>query len=268
MTTNAPGPAAAPTTPETPPMGLPQTIGTPETPPVVEPPQPTAEEQRIAALEAQNRQILEQNQQMMQMLMTSRTAAPAAPVAPPALQPFSLDGLPDAVAAPKDFMTGLTQRIQQREAQLGQFLTHNITTQVARGAALDGVFNRFNVQHSELAKKGALLQGAAVQEFQALQAQGIDPVNVAMQNPDSLVARIAARMNSELGVQPTTTTPGFVPNGAPMTPGSPPTQVGNNTSRVAGLAGGSGTPTAPRAPAAPKGFVEQLNEARRNSGIF
>lgn len=258
---------------------LPHTIGSnepdPNAAPPAAPPEPTAEQQRLAALEQTNQQILAQNQQLMQMLMSQRAAPPVtAPAGPQPLQPFTLEGIPDPVSAPKDFATQLTQRIQQREAQQAQYLTHNITTQVARGAAMDALFNRFSFAHPELAKKGATLQGAATQEFQALGAQGIDFVQVAQQNPDSLVARIAQRMSSELGVQQQ---PNGQPNvahvgnvhGAPLTPYSPPTptQPQPNASRAAGIAGGSGTPTPPRAPAPPMSFIDQLNKARRDSGL-
>lgn len=277
MITNAPGTPTAPG-----PAGpanfdgsntlFPHTIGAdtpdPNAPVAPAPVEPTHEQLAQQARDAQFEQLMQSNQQMLQMLMQQRSpqgqTQPAAPQAPPA---FTLEGLPDAVSAPKDFTTQLAQRIQQRDAQLGQYITQNVTAQVARGAAMDGVFNRFQMQHSDLAKKGALLQGAAITEFQALQAQGIDPVSVAQQNPDSLVARIAARMQSELGVAPTGAAPGPVgqQHGAPLTAYSAPTQP--NASRVAGIQGGSGMPATPRAPAPPRGFVDQLNDARKASGL-
>lgn len=277
---NAP---AGPTAPTGTPEGLfPHTIGDntpdPNAPVAPGPAEPSAEDQRFAALEASNAAILAQNAQMMQMLMTQRV--PQGPAAPQALQapaPFSLEGLPDAVAAPKDFMTQLGQRISQREQQQAQYLTHNITQQISRGAAMDGMFNRFTMQHSELAKKNSLLQGAALTEFQALQAQGIDPVSVAQQNPDALITRIAQRMQTELGVQPTapgaapaapTAQPGGLYHGAPLTSYSPPTPAQPSAARVAGLQGGSGMPTPPRAPAPPRGFVDQINDARKRDGLI
>lgn len=256
------GPADG-TAPVTPPSGihqlLPHTIGAPEPEQTPEPVQLTPEQQRLAALEQQNAAILQQNQQMLAMLMTQqRPQGPAQPQGPQPLPAFTLDGIPDPVQAPKDFTTQLTQRIQQREQQLGQFITHNVTQQIARGAAMDGVFNMFRGQHAELAKKGALLQGAAFTEFQALQQQGIDPVTVAQQNPDTLVARIAARMQQELGVTPQGGQPGPAQNF-----GAQP-----NAARAAGIGGGSGTPVQQRAAPAPLGFVEQLNKARRESGLI
>lgn len=262
---NTPAGPAAPAIDAAPPFGLPHTIGAPEPAAVEEQAQPTAEELRFQQLEQTNQQILQQNNQLMQMLMQNRTpAGPAAPQVPQPPPALTFDGLPDAVSAPKDFNTQLAARIQQREQQQAAYLTHNITTQVARGAAMDNVFNRFSSQHSELAKRASHLQGAAILEFQQLQAQGIDPVSVAMQNPDSLVGRIAARMNSELGTAPAA--PGGQQHGAPMTPYSPPTAP--NAARAVGVQGGSGMPVTPRAPAPPKSFVDQLIEARQKSGVF
>lgn len=268
------GPAVSNGPPATPPPDgihqlIPHTIGAPDPAPVVEQAPPTPEQLAQQQRDQQFEALIQQNQQMMQMLLTQGRApqGPAAPVVQP-LQPFTLDGLPDAVAAPKDFVAQLGQRIQQREQQLGQFIATNVTTQIARGAAMDNVFNTFRHQHSDLAKRGALLQGAAYQEFAALQQQGIDPVAVAQQNPDSLVARIAQRMQLELGVAPGQTTQpagGPAAHGMPMTPFSPPTP---NASRAAGIGGGSGTPATPRAAPAPLGFVEQLNKARRESGLI
>lgn len=274
MTTNAPtapGPAG-PANFDGSNTLFPHTIGSNEPDPnAVQPTEivTTAEELRLQQLEQTNQAILAQNAQMMQLLMQQRAPqGPAQPVvqAPPE---FTLDGLPDAVSAPKDFTTQLAQRIRQRDAQQAQYLTHNITQQISRGAAMDGVYNRFQMQHSDLAKKGALLQGAAIAEMQALQQQGIDPVTVAQQNPDSLVQRIAARMQQELGVQPngSTTQPTGHQHGAPLTAFSPPTPSQPNASRVAGIQGGSGMPATPRAPAPPRGFVEQLNDARKAAGL-
>lgn len=268
------GPAAptAPTTTEGAPFGLPHTLGSdipdPNAVQPTTPVAPTPEELRFQQQDQQIQALIASNQQMMQMVMSQRPQGPAAPVIQ-APAPFTLEGLPDAVAAPKDFVTQLGQRIAQREQQNTAYLTHNITQQISRGAAMDGVFNRFQNQHSELAKRSATLQGAAIAEFQALQQQGIDPVSVAQQNPDSLVARIAQRMQAELGIQPAQLgAPGANQHGAPLTPYSPPTPTQPSAARVAGLQGGSGMPVTPAAPAKPRGFVDQLNDARKASGLI
>lgn len=251
---------------------IPQTLGTPEPPvPPPEPQAPTADD-RLSALEAQLAAQREQNAQLLAAIAQRPMVAPQ-PVAPaaPALQPFSLDGIPDPVQAPTDFTRQLTERIRQREQQLGQYITQNVTQQVARGAALDSLYNRFNVQQPELAKRSALLQGAASVVFNQLRAQGIDPTDVAAQNPDSLIASIAQRMTQELGgvVAPSTPTPpapGFVPHGAPMLPTSPPTGAAS-PARTAGIAAGSATPRVPTPPAPPPGFVSQLLAARAKDGL-
>ena len=267
MTTNAAPPAPNSDSLSTlfpPTIGL--TTPDPNAPAPAPTPEPTAEQLAAQQRDAQFAQLMQQNQQMMQMLMQQR----APQNAPPTIQapaPFTLEGLPDAVAAPKDFVTQLGQRIQQREQQTQQYLTHNITQQISRGAAMDGVFNRFQIQHPELAKKSGFLQGTAIAEFQALQQQGIDPVSVAQQNPDSLVARIAQRMQSELGVTPAAPQPNGLQHGAPLTAFSPPTPIQPNASRVAGIQGGSGMPTPPRPPAPPRSFIDQLNDARKASGL-
>lgn len=246
-----------PSTPANPPAdsamnSLPQTLGTPE--PTPEPTQPPAEltdeQKRIAALEANLAAMQAQNAQLLQLAMRP-VQQPVAPTPEPA--EFDLEGLPDPVQAPKDFTTQLTQRIRQRDAQRDQRLTQNITTQVSRGAALDALYNRFTVQQPELAKRQALLQGAASVEFQRLQQQGIDPVTVAQQNPDSLIGLIAQRMTAELGGAPVAQQPG--------TPGS--------AARVAGLPGGSNGTTRPttKAPAT-KGFTDQIKEQQQKMGLL
>lgn len=282
-TPNQPGTPGTPSNPPSPtdaPTIFPATIGSNEPDPNAVQPAPTEpdpNEQRFAALEAQNAQLLQQNQQFMQTLqfMMNRPATPVAP-APAEPPAFTLDGLPDPVSAPKDFTAQLQERIRQRDTQLTQQLTSNITTQIARGAALDNLYNRFSYQHPELAKRDATLRGAVNVEFNRLQQMGLDPALIAQQNPDSLIANIAARMNQELGIQQqqsgSGTTPTFVPgqpaHGAPMTPASPATPGAPNAARVAGIAGGSGQPRTPTPPPAPKGFVAQLNEQRAKDGLI
>lgn len=245
-------------------LPFPQTIGEPE--PSAPAPEPTAEEQRIAALEAQLAQQSQQTQQLLQA-MTSyvRPTQPAQPAQPAAPPEFSLDGLPDPVSAPKDFMAQLQARIREREQQQAQYLTSNITSQVARAAAVDGLYNRFASQHSELAKRSALLRGTADMVFRELQSQGIDPVAVAMQNPDSLVATLAARMQAELGTAAAPAPGGQPQHGMPFLPGAAPTP----SARTQGIAGGSAGPARPpAAPAAPKSFLQQLNETRQRDGLI
>lgn len=251
---------------------IPPTIGEPA--PVADAPiEKTPEQLRLEALEAQNAQIMQQNQQLVSSLnlMMQRPVQQVQQAQPQAMPEFNLDGLADPVAAPKDFMTGLQNRIRQREGQMAQTITSAITTQVSRGAALDSLYNGFRHQHSELAKKQGLLQGATTLEFQRLQQQGIDPALVAMQNPDSLIAAIAQRMHAELGTQPGTVTPGAQPNPQPQNGANYPQTLGAplSAARVAGIQGGTqnvqrGAP----APVTPPGFTDQIKAQQKKMGLY
>jgi hypothetical protein len=240
----------------------PQTIGDntpdPNAPvaPVVE---LTPEQQRIAALEAQIAEQTAQNARMLQtmdLLVQNRQPAAAPQPAPQPVE-FSLAGLPDNVENPTGFMAGLQERIRQRDAHLTNTITSQVTTQVSRGAALDSVFNTFKGSHPELAKRDALLRGAALVEFQELQGRGIDPVAVAMQQPNTLITNIAARMNRELGIEPGANGGQQPTNGQPQ-----------NAARTVGLGAGSSQQGAkPPAPAV-KSFTQALKDAQMRDGLI
>lgn len=299
---SAPGPQA-PTAPDDggiSPLAIPLTIGEPESAPEL-----TPEQQEIATL---RQQLEAQGQQTQQLLgavtqMVQRQQYPQqypqqqAPQEPAGLPEFSLDGLPDPVSKPTDFTKQLQERIAARDTQLTQHLTNNITQnitgQLSRAHAMDSVYNRFVQQHPDLARYQSMVQGAAAAEFSNLKQYGYDPAMIAQQNPDSLVANIAARMQSELGIQPgQQPAPGQAPtapaapyqgqaypqHGQPLTPLAPPTHHGQppaapgmppGAARTQGIAGGSapGAPTSPTAPA-PPGFTAQLNKQRQADGLI
>ena len=248
---------------------IPLTIGDPE--PVAPAAAPSAEQQRLAELEQQLQQQGSQMQQMLQAMtqMATRGAqpVPAAPAAP-AFPDFSLEGLPDPISKPTEFTKQLQQAIGQREAALTQHLTtnltHNITSQLTKAQALDRCYDRFTAAHPDLARYSTLLQGAFLAESNNYRQHGIDPLDVAAQNPDSLIANIAQRMRAELGVTAPAAAAG-VSHGQPLTPFAPPT---HGAARTQGIAGGS-APTAPAPVApAPAGFTAQLNAQRQRDGLI
>lgn len=237
----------------------PQTIGDPNvdnSPPAPPAPEPTPEQQRIAALEAELEAQREREQRYLQALdsLVTRNAAPVAPVDPPAppAPAIDLNDLPDPVQSPTDFKTKLAETLTGAFTQTAA-AQQQLLGQMTRAQVLDNLWNRFRSDPSraDLAKREALLQGAAAVTFNELRARGIDPVAIAAQNPDSLIGAIVTRMQAEIGA-PTAGAAPAAPSGA----------------RAATVAGGS-APPAPAAPAQPKppSFIEQHRAARRALGI-
>lgn len=242
-------------------LPFPHTIGDPNVDNSEHPeaPQPTAAEQQLAEMRAlieqQNQAFAQREQFYQQQLDTlmQQRAAPAQAAPTPAPLP-SLDDLPDPLQNPTNYNRVLAERIAAREAALVQNVSQNVLSEVTRATALDSLWNRFNGQHTELAKKQTLLQGAAAVTFNELRARGLDPVAVAAQNPDSLISAIATRMQAELGA-------------APGTPGAQPATGG--AARTMGLSGGS-TATPGPAPQQPKipSFHQQHLKAQADLGLI
>ena len=194
---------------------------------------------------------------MMRPVGVQPAAAPVGPTAPA----FDLSDLPDPVQNPKEYNKALQTKISSLITESSQSQQQALISQQTAATALNGLYTRFNSAHPDLAKRQILMQGAAAAEFGALRANGIDPISVAQQNPDGLVANIVARMNAELGVSPTTPTqPGPTAPAAPVAPGA---------ARADSIAGPS-QPTAPTAPTAPKAksFTQQLKESQAADGLI
>lgn len=191
------------------------------------------------------------------LMMRPMTAAPTAPQAPAAPTGLDLSDLPDPVQNPKEYNTALAAKVNGYITESTHSQQQALMSQMTSAQALNGVYAKLQGQHPELAKRQILLQGAAAAEFGQLRAQGIDPLMIAQQNPDGLVANIVNRMNAELGVAP-----GQAPT-APTTPTSP------GAARADSVAGGS-QPAGPTAPTAPKtkSFTQQLKAAQQADGLI
>lgn len=137
--------------------------------------------------------------QSLETLLTQR-AQPTQQQQVAAPESVSFDDLPDPVQNPKEYNRALAERINLREQQLTNTLSQQFMSQMTRAQTMDSLWNRFTVQQPELAKRSALLQGAAAVTFNELRVRGVDPEAIAQQNPDSLIGLIAQRMQNELGV--------------------------------------------------------------------
>lgn len=141
-------------------------------------------------------------------------------------EPLSFDDLPDPVQNPKEYNRALAERINLREQQLTNTLSQQFMGQMTRAQTMDSLWNRFTIQQPELAKRSALLQGAAAVTFNELRMRGVDPESIAQQNPDSLIGLIAQRMQSELGI-------------SGQQGGQSPAQQQGSPARTQGIQGGS-----------------------------
>lgn len=152
------------------------------------------------------------------------------------------DDLPDPVDKPDDFRRALAQKFEtalaQRERQQ--------STVSQRQQVLDSMWNRFQAEHPDLAKRQALVQGAAAFEANMLRQSGIDTDTYIRSNPDGFISRVVQRMREELGE-------GEAPK---------------DTGRTAGVSGG--TVSQSKAKAAPKapGFIEQMRKAQMEDGLY
>lgn len=266
----------------------PHTIGEPEPPAPA--PELSDEQKRLQQLEqelAEQRQQWNQREQhyqsTLEALMAQRYPAqgyqqgpaqgqqPAQPQTPQ----FSLDDLPDPIQSPTEFKTKLAEKIGTTLQSQSQSQAQ-VYEQMARGQALDSVWNRFTTQHAELAKHDLLVNGASQQLMSDLRARGIDPVALAMQNPDSLVGALAERVQAGLA-QFSGQQPGQQPG-----PGQPPQQLGPaqqgqqpapqqhqpGAPRTQGFATGSTATGAPQQPQQPPSFTEQLKKAQQDMGVL
>lgn len=218
--------------------------------------------------EAQQREArLTETIQTLMMRPAAVTPQNAEPTQQPTQQPtqFDLSDLPDPVQNPKAYNEALQARLTDYIGQTTQSQQQALLSQVSSAQALNGLWNRLQGQHPELAKRQILLQGAAAAEFSQLRAQGIDPVAVAAQNPDGLVANIVNRMQAELGID--TNAQG---QPGPTTPTTPPAGVQPGASRAAGVAGGSqpSVPTQPTAPPKTSTFTDQLKQSQIRDGLI
>lgn len=236
---------------------FPATIGDP-TPPTPETVVLTPEQQQLAELRAELEREraagAEREQRYLQSMdaMMTRAAAPPAHATAPVVPTFDLSDLPDAIQSPTEFKTKLVEKVNGFVTGAVQSSQQDLMAQMTRASALDGLWNKFNVTQPELAKRPALAQGAAAVTFNEMRARGIDPVAVAAQNPDSLIASIVTRMQAELGT----------PAGAVTTPGA----SGARAASVAGGSAGAG-PTTVVTPKPPS-FVDQHKAAQRALGLI
>ncbi len=231
----------------------------------------TADQQGLADLTTQFQTFREEStareaglQETIQTLITRPApVAAAAPVAPVAPAVLDLDGLPDPVENPKEFKTQLATVVAGHIATQSQNANQEVLSQVNRASVMNNLWTRFSGEHPELGKRVALARGAADLEFNALRAQGIDPIAIAEQNPESMIGNIVNRMNAEL--VPAVAVAPVVPGAIPVIPVAP---AAPQVARVADIAGPSSLTTpAPTAPK-PKGFVQQLKEIQLKDGVI
>lgn len=157
--------------------------------------------------------------------------------------PVKFDDLPDPVDKPEDFRRTLAQKFEMALAQRER--RQSVMSQ--QQALLDGMWNRFQTEHPDLAKRPALVQGAAAIEATALRQSGIDMDAYLRSNPDGFLSRVVQRMRAELGMEATTP---------------------KDSGRTVGVSGG--TVSQAKAPAAPKApsFMEQMRKFQAEDGLY
>lgn len=163
----------------------------------------------------------------------------------------SLDDLPDPTTDPDKFKTALSEYVNGAIAQG----TQQITQQSKRAQDMDGLMSKFSTDYPDLAKRDALLRGATAVEAQALRARGIQDVEAAvLANPDDFLKRVAARMNTELGIA-----------GSGENNGK---QHRQNVNRTGGVSSGTRTASGQKPDAKPAGFVNQLRDKQLADGLY
>lgn len=203
------------------------------------------ERERAAAAEKEQRYL-----QSLDSIVTKNVARPVVPEPEvPSQATLQLDDLPDPVQSPTEFKQKLVEKVTGYVAQQTASTQQQLLAQMNRAQVLDNLWNRFRSDPSraELAKREALLQGAAAITFNELRNKGLDPVVVASTNPDSLIGAIVSRMQSELKIGNDDQVPG--------------------ASRAATVSAGSSIGTVPTTAPKVTSFVEQHKAVRRKMGL-
>lgn len=164
--------------------------------------------------------------------------------------------LPDPVERPKDFARAVADLVRNSTQQA----TSNIQQQTTQQQQLAAMRDRFWNTNSDLSGVPELVEAAYQKEAQRLQAQGVDPQQAALSDPDGISSRVAQAAReraSQLGLQL------GQGQGAQQAPSS-----GHN-GRTAGVSAGSsqGPSKAPKKAPDP-GMMEELKSFQRETGFF
>lgn len=168
---------------------------------------------------------------------------------------LDLNNLPDPVTKKDDFNRELAARITTWASKQTESLQSQSQQMTAsqRAAELE---SRFMSQYPDLGKRKALMTVAVQQEAAALRQKGRDVQTVMNSDPDKFLARVARRMQNELGITDDSSAEG---RQSRRTPG-----------RTAGVGAGSRGVSAGKKNTQdqPIGFVAAIKKQQMEMGLY
>ena len=135
---------------------------------------------------------------MTQQLMAgTQTPAAPAPVAAPVEEK-----MPDPLTHPEDFRRAVEDRaVAKADAHIAAREAETAATSAA-ATAQNQLWDTFRQDYPELAKRPALIRGAASLHYNGLSAQGLDPNRLMSSAPADFVRDVHERAVAELGYDP------------------------------------------------------------------
>lgn len=187
-------------------------------------------------------------------------AGQQAPRHEPARQEPSLDqqleALPDPVERPEEFKRGLAGLIKS-QVETG---TQRVTNQSTRQTQLSGLYDRFKTENPDFAPYEEIIEGVARREAQALSANGSNPQDAILADPDGFLSRVKNGVSKRLesyGVKP-----GGKGKNEGDGDGDPP------PNRTDGVSGGSQPASRGNGAAPPSTFAKEMQKMQEETGFF
>lgn len=222
-----------------------------------EPPKEPSDAEKLQAkvdeLQTNYQKLQERYQQTIDKMLQNQSIQQQAPQqAQPQQETVSFDDLPDPVENPKDFRSKLAEKISRQRELDRQQIMGQFTQQQTQTKSLDEVWNKFQSAHEDLAADQELVTLFAKSEVERMQAQGINPQQAILADPDNFIERVATMMRTKLGK---------------VAPQANPAQT-KDAGRTADVGGGGKPPSGGGDKAPSKGFIQQLREKQLADGIL
>ncbi len=236
-------------------VAFPLVIGTPEPEPVKDPDKVefgADDRAKLAAYDDMVKRATEQGAQLTSMqqtvdqLLATRLSPPAADVP---IVPAAAPEMPDPMQDPEGFRKAV---VQQATAEARASI-QPVQKQIARDSKLAELRTRFQSAHPELMPYQDLIDAEVLKRAKDAAARGLDPESMLFDKPDVFVKSVAETITARLADI----------RGVKLEPEPVEDRTGGITGR--GAAAGDGKPKpGPK----PKGFIQQLTDMQRESGIM